>query len=201
MRIRTHIACWLAAALLSIPNPAEATGQSDGDQEIQEEASEAPSRDFVVRFGAGASWSVFLDPYAMATDDKVMSEFSMSWAPFGLVGEIGADLAIGRNAMFVFHPNLKFFFAKHHLFSFYFEGSCDVMSLDTGVEFGGGGGLGVIFGLTQNLVLEIKAAASVYYLSKESAERFFVRQDAVATNDTKTLMLSPNLSARLLVRF
>ncbi len=175
--------------------------EATGRDRVQTTETTARAADFVVRFGAGASWAVFLRPSDMASNDKLMTDFSMSWAPFGLVGEIGADMVIGRNSMFVFHPNLKFFFVKHHLFSLYFEGACDVLSLDSGVEVGGGGGLGMVFGIIHNLALEIKASASIYSLSKEAAESLFGRDDAMSLRDTSNLMILPTLSARLLARF
>ena len=175
----------------------EATGQD----RVQTTETTARATDFVVRFGAGASWAVFFRPDNMASNDKLMTGFSVSWAPFGLVGEIGADMVIGRAAMFVFHPNLKFFFVKHHSFSLYFEGSCDVLSLDSGVEVGGGGGLGMVFGIVHNVALEIKANASIYSLSKEATESLFGRDDAMSLRDTSNLMIIPTLGAKLLVRF
>jgi hypothetical protein len=164
------------------------------------EESEPVTEDYVIHFGAGASWVVPLRLADNATTDKVLSVFSASWAPFGLVGELGFDMAMARDSSFIATPNLKFFFAKYSSFSFYLEGALAIHSHQAGVDLGGGGGLGMIFGIADHLALEIRASAVVLDLSGGVAMEMFGESDDPLAQ-VSNLVVCPSVGARLMARF
>ena len=164
------------------------------------DAEQAPG-EYIIRFGVGATWLLPLRLDDKASGDRLMSDFSVSWAPFGLLGEIGADLAIGRQNTFVFRPNLKFFFIKHPWVSVYMEGACEVLSHADGTEVGGGAGLGLVIGILDNLALEIHASASLYSLSEAGAAQLLDLPDPTARADGSDLTVFPSVSARIMARF
>lgn len=167
------------------------------------ESHQAQSEDgYVIWFGAGASWMMPLRLSGGSNDSRVLSEFSVSWAPFGIPGEIGVDLLMNRNSTFLVRPNLKFFFVKHKVFSFYFEGSCAILSAAGGTHVGGGGGLGVTFGLMDHLALELRAVAVVLHLPGEATAAFAgVALEDDETAGSKDLMFAPSIGARITARF
>jgi len=167
--------------------------------ESSTKATDQPKQDFIIHFGAGAIWTVPLRLADKATDDKVLSVFSASWSPFGLIGEVGFDLAMARNSSFLASPNLKFFFVKHHAFSCYLEGSLAIHSHLAGTDLGGGGGFGMIFGLIDHLAFEIRASAVLLDLSGEVAGQMFSAEDGPA--EVSNLVVVPAVGARLLARF
>ncbi len=188
-----------AAIPAAIPAPVPAAAITTIDTKAAStDSSESLS---VVRFGAGASWQVFLRMEDKLTSDRVMSDFSFSWAPFGLLGEIGADMSIGRDGMFIFHPNLKFFFVKNQTFSLYLEGACDVLSFSDGIEIGGGAGLGVVFGLMDNLAIEVRAGASVFDFSDQAAVAMLGLDETTSQLADSNLSVLPTVTARLMARF
>ena len=178
--------------------PAPAAGSLE-----QQAAAESPESSFAVRFGAGASWLVGLRVADRASADHWLSDFSLSWAPFGLVGEIGVDLSLGRDSLVLFRPNLKFFFVKEAAFSLYLKGGCALLSHEAGLEVGGGGGLGLVFGIIDNLALEIEASAAVYSLSDTAAAALLDLPDEPqpGVEPPSGLTVFPAVTARLVARF
>jgi hypothetical protein len=170
-------------------------------QEVSQSAEDTPARDYVILFGAGA---LVVVPYRVsdgAMDSRVLSEFSVSWAPFGIVGEIGADLAIAKDSSFLFRPNLKFYFVKHEVFSAYLEGSCAVYSGSDGTYVGGGGALGLLFGVMEHLAIELRAGGSALSMSAQASSAL-VDGAPYAENDRASgLVLLPAVSARVMARF
>ena len=155
----------------------------------------------VIRFGAGASWQIFLRMEDKLTQDRIMSDFSFSWAPFGLMGEIGTDMSIGRKGMFIVHPNMKFFFVKKQPFSLYLEAACDVLSFSGGTEIGGGAALGMVFGLMDNLAIEVRAGTSIFDFSDQAAVAMLGLDETTSQVADSNLSVLPILSARLMARF
>ena len=181
------------------PVPAERVVEPPAVAESHRDQSEDV---YVIWFGAGASWMMPLRLSGGANDSRVLSEFSVSWAPFGIPGEIGADLLMNRNNTFLVRPNLKFFFVKHKMFSFYFEGSCAILSAAGGTHVGGGGGLGVAFGLMNHLALEMRAVVVALHLPGEAMAAFAgVALEDDETAGSKDLMLAPSIGARITARF
>lgn len=178
--------------------PAPAAGSLE-----QQAAAESPAPSFAVRFGAGASWLVGLRVADQASADRWLSDFMLSWAPFGLVGEIGVDLSLGRDSLVLFRPNLKFFFAKSAAFSLYLKGGCDLLSHQAGLEVGGGGGLGLVFGIIDNLALEFEASVAVYSLSDAAAAALLdsPSEQPPGVESPSGLSVFPAVTARLVARF
>jgi hypothetical protein len=179
-------------------------GQADNPPagEVFESVENTEAEGFVIFFGAGAALMV---PYRVsdgAMDSRVLSEFSLSWAPFGIVGEIGADVAITRSSSFLFRPNLKFYFVKHDIFSLYLEGSCAIFSGPDDTHVGGGGALGLVFGVMEHLAVEFRAGGSAFSMSEQSSSALLdgapYREGSEATPG---LVLLPSVSARLMARF
>ena len=155
----------------------------------------------IIRFGAGASWMHPLRLSDKASDDRLMTEFSASWAPFGLQGEIGFDFLIARDQKFVVRPNLKFYFFKHPWFSLFMEGACEVLFLAEGTELGGGGGLGVVIGLADNLAIELKGSASIYSMTPEGSQAMFGSAQDELDVGGRQLAVLPAATIRLMARF
>jgi len=158
-------------------------------------------KQYFIRFGAGVSWMIPMRLADMANGERLMSEFSVSWAPAGMIAEIGMDLGIGRDNVFDIKPNLKFFFLSNQWLSVYLEGGCDVMFFEEGREVGAGAGLGFVLGIMENLALEIKASASVFSLSDEGASRLLEFSDELANTQVSNLSIFPSLTARIAARF
>ncbi len=156
---------------------------------------------YFIRFGAGASWMMPLRLADMANGERLMSEFSVSWSPVGMIAEIGMDLGIARDNVFDLKPNLKFFFLNNRWFSVYLEGGCDLMFLAEGREVGIGTGLGFVLGILENLALEIKASAEVFYLSEDSAKHLLDLGDELSIAQVSNFTVFPSLTARIVARF
>jgi hypothetical protein len=194
-----------AIAKVGVVGQADPPPAPSRTQEVSESApaaEQSEDEDYVILFGAGASMVV---PYRVtdgATGSKTLSEFSVSWAPFGLVGEIGVDLAIARNSSFVFRPNLKFYFAKYEMFSVYFEGTCAIYSGPSDTHVGGGGGLGLIFGLMKHLALELRAGGTIFSMSAETSNALVDRAPSSSPDGPgPSLVFLPSVGARLIARF
>jgi hypothetical protein len=151
----------------------------------------------VIYFGAGATYQFSYRPADGASGSSVLPEFSVSWAPFGLLGEIGVDMAIGRQNTFLARPNLKFFFVKSAIFSAYLEGSCSWYSHGYGSDIGGGGALALSFGILQHMALELRVGATFFSFSPEAAEHLLGAQEVGGDE----LVVLASASARLLARF
>jgi hypothetical protein len=181
----------------SSPVPAGRVIESKDVTESQRAESE-DEEGYIIWFGGGASLMMPLRLSGGSNDSKVLSEFSVSWAPFGIPGEIGVDLLMNRNNTFLVRPNLKFFFVKHKMFSLYFEGSCAILSTAGGTHFGGGGGIGLGFGLMDHLALELRATAVAMYVPDEAMTAF---ADMAPAEGGEDLMVVPSIGARLTARF
>jgi hypothetical protein len=172
--------------------------------QVEAEAAQAArveAGDYVIHFGVGESWLMSLRPDDLAHDDRWLTEISVRWAPFGLIGEIGFDFAIGQDRTLLLRPNLKFFFVKGGDFSLFLEGSCDVLVLADSTEVGGGGGLGFSVGLMDHLALEVLASASVFGLDDSTARQFVGGEPIAATAGGDRVVVFPGVSARLMARF
>jgi hypothetical protein len=154
----------------------------------------------VLHFGAGASFLAPIRPDDRAADHRWMSEISIRWAPFGLIGELGLDVALGRDQVFLIRPNLKFFFVKGWWFSMFLDGGCSILSHPGGTEVGGSASLGLVIGLHEHIALEIAGTASLFGLDDPAAAAFVGA--AVAGEDrARRLVVFPGASARLMARF
>jgi hypothetical protein len=191
-----------AIAKAGVVGQAKPLPAADRAPEVYKSAPLSEDDGYVILFGAGASVVV---PYRIsdgATGSKVLSEFSVSWAPFGLVGEIGADMAIARDSSFVFRPNLKFYFAKYDMFSVYLEGTCAIFSGPNGTHVGGGGGLGMIFGLMKHLALEVRAGGTLFSMSADTSNALVDRAPLGGSDGSEPgLVFLPSVGARLMARF
>jgi hypothetical protein len=187
-----------------------AVGQADarpapGPQaEVASLSAEKPPEDsrdeYLVHFGAGARWLLTVRTSDGAMKDNILSVFSVSVSPYGIVGEAGIDLAIGKDSSFFLLPNLKFFFVKHEIISIYLEGTFALYSQPSGTNFGGGAGFGVIGGIIENLSLEFRASAVVLNLNEiESAS--LLNGAPEPPDGNKSLILCPSVEARLMARF
>ncbi len=178
-----------------------------GGQVESETAAADGYPEHVIRFGAGASW---LHPMRLAdrsSDDKLLSDFSASWTPFGLPADLGVDLLIARDQQFFVRPNLKLFLVRHYWFSMFIEGTCELMFLSDSTELGGGGGFGMVIGLSDSLAFEIKASATVANLSSAGDSQLFGATDPVGyslldeVTAGKHLAVMPSASIHLMARF
>jgi len=188
----------------ALPGSAPAQPAS-AEAEAVAEQSEYPRH--VIRFGAGASWMRPLRLTGNSSDDQLLSDFSASWTPFGLPADIGVDLLIAREQRFFVRPNLKLFLFRHYWFSFFVEGTCEVMFLSETTELGGGGGLGMVIGLSDTLAIELKASATAIKLSQSSSDELFGRANAAEVDLLQDatggghLAVMPSASIHLMARF
>ncbi len=158
----------------------------------------------IIRFGVGASYLMPVRTDDRGSSRSVLSEFSMSWCPFGVLGEIGFDLAMTRKSAFFARPNLKIFPVKNNTFSMFLGGHYSIYSHPQGVEQGAGSSLGVVIGLGDNLALELTAAASLYYsMSPDGADSLvkpepgtFALTATEATNQIAVLFGGAKVMAR-----
>lgn len=189
--------------------PAESKQKQEQNQEESESRASSLfgslndqwEKQYFIRFGAGASWMIPLRLSDRANGERLMSEFSLSWAPAGMIAEVGVDLGISRDNMFELKPNLKFFFLNNKWFSVYGEGGCDMIFFSEGKEVGAGVGLGFVIGIMENLAIEIKASASMFSLSEKAAGRLLELNDDVSEVQTSELSILPSLTARIAARF
>jgi hypothetical protein len=157
--------------------------------------------DYLIHFGAGASWLVPMAVLGDGGSDKVLSVFSASVAPFGL-GEVGVDLALGRESEFFLQPNLKFYFLKGWHVSIYLEGLASIYSSSETTDVGGGAGMGIIGGLMDNLAFEIRANVAVHGLGGKPTGLAGVPAEGTDVADAGTsLVICPSVGARVLARF
>lgn len=198
------------AAEVAVALAGTATGsprtQAAGRVEAEAKATEGYP-EHVIRFGAGASW---MHPMRLAdrrSDDQLLSNFSASWTPFGLPADIGVDLLIARDQKFFVRPNIKLFLYRHYWFSLFVEGTCELMFLSDSTEVGGGGGMGMVIGLSDSLAIEIKASATVANLSSAGDSDLFGPVDPVELSlldevtGGKHLAVMPSATVHLMARF
>jgi hypothetical protein len=184
-------------------NVSPASADLPQGSEVSLRATADGDRRYYVHFGAGATALV---PYRFsdgAHHGTVMPEFAVSLAPFGRFMEIGVDLVLGNQADLFLRPNLKFYSFEHEVVSLYLEASAAIYSHPAGTEFGGGGGLGLVFGLMDHLTIELHATAVVMPLSGQAAQSLF---DAPAGStglgeDVANLTVFPSAGVRLMARF
>ncbi len=202
---------------LRLPYSASPNTMKDGQEDEYSEATERSrkgkgssligslddqlQRQYFIRFGAGASWMVPTRLSDMANSERLMSEFYISWAPAGMIAEVGLDLGISRDNVFDLKPNLKFFLLSNRWFSVYLEAGCDVMFLSEGKEVGANAGVGFILGIIDNLALEIKASTAMFSLSQQGASHLLELGDESADANTSNLTIFPSLTARIAARF
>jgi hypothetical protein len=155
---------------------------------------------YTFHFGAGVSYLIALRLDDMGAGQVLLSDFSFSWAPLDLVGEIGLDVSIGRSEMFIVRPKLKFFFVKHPLISVYIDLGIGFLSHKRGGSLGGGAGLGLVFGIIENLALEVKTDACFYNFRAGTEEGLLETTDKT-NQDVSALTFVPVLGLRLLARF
>jgi hypothetical protein len=161
---------------------------------------ESSIEEYLVHFGAGARWLIAVRVADGARDDTILSVFSFSVSPYGIAGEVGVDLALGKNSTFFIEPNLKFFFVKHEIISVYLEGDFAIYSQPSSTRFGGGASLGVVGGLIKHLSIELRASTLLLNLSgADSASLLNTNPDP--TDGKKALILCPSLEMRLMARF
>jgi hypothetical protein len=166
-----------------------------------EQVSARPNTDrFLIHFGAGARWLAPIRISDGLRNDKLFPVFSVSVAPFRIIGEVGLDLVMGKDSSFFLEPNLKFFFVKNDILSVYLEGTVAIYSQQSGTRIGGGTGLGILAGLMDHLALEIRAAALVLNLRGEDSVSL-LSNISETSNGPTALVLCPSLEARLLARF
>jgi hypothetical protein len=174
------------------------------DEASKPEAARAePSEEFVpiIRVGAGAAYLVSIRPGDIALSEKVMTEFTASWCPFGAVGEIGFDLALARDNTFFARPNLKLFFYRENDYSFFLEGNLSIYSHAAGIEWGGGGGLGTVVGIVDNVAVEMFVCAMAFSMSAAGADSLVDEGFLETEGDGSGLIVIPYVGARLVARF
>ena len=174
--------------------------QIEADPPTVEKRSEDSPEEYLVHFGAGARWLMAVRTSDASAADSVLSVFSASLSPYGIVGEIGIDLALGKDSSFFLSPNLKFYFVKHEIISVYLEGAFVLYSQSSGTHYGGGAGLGIVGGLMQHLSIELRAAAVLLNLNDaESAALLDMTADP--STGSNALIVCPSVEARLMARF
>jgi len=162
--------------------------------------SEDPLDEYLVRFGAGARWLLVMRTTDGSMEDNLLSVFSASVSPYGIVGEVGVDLALGKNSTFFFEPNLKFFFVKHAIISIYLEGAFAIYSRPSSTHYGGGASIGVIGGMMEHLSLELRASTLLFNMNDVDSSSL-LNANPDPSNDKKALILCPSLEVRLMARF
>jgi hypothetical protein len=165
----------------------------------ESDSAQSPE-EYVIHFGAGAAWMFPMRLAEWKQSDVVFSKISASWAPFGLVGEVGLDLALGRKSDFFLLPNLKFYFAKHRSFSIYLEGSAAIYSYPNGTDLGGGAGLGIILGLMDHLAIEFRASAVMFGFPEEKSLPL-IGSSSEQSAGIPAIILCPSVGSRLVARF
>lgn len=174
--------------------------QATAPPPIAEKRSEDSPKEYLIHFGAGARWLVPVRISDGSREDSLLSVFSVSVAPFRIIGEVGIDLSMGKDSSFFLEPNLKFFFVKHETVSIYLQGAFAVYSQSSGTYLGGGAGLGVVGGIMKHLAIEFRASAVLLNLNgADSASLLNTAPDSAGVD--KTLLLCPSLEARLMARF
>lgn len=162
--------------------------------------SEEPLKEYLVHFGGGARWLFAMRTSDGSMEDTMLSVFSASVSPYGMVGEIGVDLALGNDTSFFLSPNLKFFFVKHEIISIYLEGAFAIYSQPSSTHYGGGASIGVIGGMITHLSLELRASTLVLNMNDvDSASLLNTNPDP--SDDKNSLILCPSLEVRLMARF
>lgn len=186
-------------------NAPETTGTLDaGDDLIVRERIFSRNH---IRFGAGASYLAPTHLSSSTTDNKLWPEFSVWVSPFGHLAEIGANLALGKDATLLFRPGLRFYAIEYDVFSLYLEATAGVYSHQDGTELGGGCGAGLIIGLMDNLTIDLHGSVTAFSLGDDvlvdllgqHAVADLPAADAGFPLDGLTLFAS--FGARLMTRF
>lgn len=160
----------------------------------------APYGDHLVRFGAGASLLVPSRPADGGQTHRTLPEFAAGLSPFGWFCEVGVDLAIDREAAFHLRPNVKLFFLRDGILSLYLEGAAAFCSGSMGTHTGGGGGLGIVCGLSRHMTFEFRAHLAVFRMPAGDAGGLLGLEETAAAGPAATVWL-PGVGARMMARF
>ncbi|MBW1807868.1 MAG: hypothetical protein JRJ19_13665 [Deltaproteobacteria bacterium] len=155
----------------------------------------------IIRFGAGATYLISVRPSDVALGDKILTEFSASWCPFGAVAEIGFDMAIARDNTFFARPNLKLFIVRNNSFGLFLEGNFAIYSHSKGIDLGGGAAIGTVTGITDHLAIEAFVAAMVFSMSADGAKSIVSGGFLGDPGDGSGLVVMPYAGLRLTARF
>lgn len=183
--------------------PEKSSPGTAGDRVTGQVTGSAPAKGqsmALIRFGAGATYLVFVRPSDFATGQKVMSEFSVSLNPWRSVVEIGADLALAKDNCFFIRPNLKLILGSADL-AFFLEGFLALYSHAGGMEVGGGGGLGAVTGIIDNLALEVFASVMIFDMSNQAAGSLVHGGFLGDSDEPGGKLFVPYAGARLVARF
>jgi len=178
----------------------EASGQPAPGGQVTTSVPAARESKALIRFGAGATYLVPVRPGDFATGERVMSEFSVSLNFFRSVVEVGADLAMSRDSTFFIRPNLKLILGDLD-FAFFLEGFLALYSHPDGLELGGGGGVGAVTGIIDNLALEVFAAVMVFDMSAPAAASLVHGGFLGDGGEPGSRLFIPYAGARLVARF
>jgi hypothetical protein len=158
-----------------------------------------PPAAYLIRFGVGPSYLAPLRLSDKAHGNMVFPEFAVAVSPFGLPAELGLDIAIGRDQTLLLRTDLRAYAFRHWLFSLYMEASCAVYVGRQSTEVGGGVGLGMIFGLMENLSVELRASGDLFSMPADLVAELV---GAGGNGDTgRQWIIFPAVTARVMARF
>jgi hypothetical protein len=181
-------------------DPSASGSQTETATLSAKKRSENPLAEYLVNFGAGARWLITVRTSDGAIEDEVLPVFTVSVSPYGIVGEVGVDLALGKDSSFFLLPNLKFFFVKHEIISIYLEGAFALYSQPSGTHYGGGAGFGIVGGVMEHLSIELRASAVMFNMNDVDSA-LLLNTAPEPPDGSKSLILCPSVEARLMARF
>jgi hypothetical protein len=171
------------------------TQSNDNRVEVREK--NYSKNDYLIRFGAGASWLNIVKLDNKVSGNTMLSDFSVSIAPFRGGLEIGTDIIMAEQSFFVV-PNLKYFHLKNDWVGSYTELDFPILLSHIDTQYGGGLGIGLMITIMNNLALDLRTSLQMFLVTPQDAEILFGQSPE---GEGLRPVLLASIGARMIARF